>query len=68
MATETKRYTVAGILVEAVKTEGGGFYELTIVETGDKQRCLASVFEDIAKPVQDGGFSEPSDGKYEGDE
>lgn len=48
---ETKQYLVAGILVEAVKSEGGGFYELTVVKTGQKQRYLAGVFEMIAKPV-----------------
>jgi hypothetical protein len=42
---------VAGILVEAVKSEGGGFYELTVLATGQKQRYLADVFEMVAKPV-----------------
>ncbi len=45
-----KKYLVGGILVEAVKSEGGGFYELTVVATGDKQRYLADVFESVAKP------------------
>ena len=48
---ETKKYLVAGILVEAVRSEGGGFYELTVVATGQKQRYLADVFEMVAKPV-----------------
>jgi hypothetical protein len=48
---ETKRYLIGGILVEAVKSEGGGFYELTVVATGDKQRYLADVFENVAKAV-----------------
>jgi hypothetical protein len=48
---ETKQYLVAGVLVEAVKSEGGGFYELTVVATGQKQRYLADVFEMVAKPV-----------------
>jgi hypothetical protein len=48
---ETKQYLVAGILVEAVKSEGGGFYELTVVATGQKQRYLAGVFEMVAKEV-----------------
>jgi hypothetical protein len=47
-----KKYLVAGILVEAVKSEGGGFYELTVVATGQKQRYLAEVFESVAKPVK----------------
>lgn len=48
---ETKLYLVAGILVEAAKSEGGGFYELTVVKTGQKQRYLADVFEMVAKQV-----------------
>lgn len=48
---ETKQYLVAGILVEAAKSEGGGFYELTVVATGQKQRYLAEVFEMVAKPI-----------------
>lgn len=47
----TRKYLVAGILVEATKSEGGGFYELTVVATGQKQRYLADVFEQVAKPV-----------------
>jgi len=49
---ETKQYLVAGILVEAVKSEGGGFYELTVVKTGQNQRYLADVFEAVAKEVK----------------
>jgi hypothetical protein len=45
------RYLVAGILVDAVLSPGGGFYELTVVQTGEKQRYLADVFESVAKPV-----------------
>ena len=48
-----RKYLVGGILVEAVKSEGGGFYELTVVATGDKQRYLADVFESVAKPVEE---------------
>lgn len=48
MATGTK-YTVAGELVEAVKSEGNGFYEVTVVKTGEKLRCLAQAFEAVAK-------------------
>jgi hypothetical protein len=48
---ETKQYLIDGVLVEAVQSEGGGFYELTVVATGDKQRYLADVFESIAKPL-----------------
>lgn len=48
---EKKQYLVADILVEAVKSEGGGFYELTVIQTGQKQRYLADVFEMVAKPV-----------------
>ena len=48
----SKLYTVAGILVEATKSEGGGFYELIVVKTGQKQRYIAEVFEMVAKPVE----------------
>lgn len=48
---ETKLYLVAGVLVEAAQSEGGGFYELTVVKTGQKQRYLSDVFEMVAKPV-----------------
>jgi hypothetical protein len=50
---QPKQYLVAGILVEAVKSVGGGFYELTVLATGQKQRYLAEVFEAVAKPVKD---------------
>lgn len=49
----TTKFTVAGILVEATKSEGGGFYELTVIKTGQKQRYLAEVFEMVAKPVEE---------------
>lgn len=45
-------FLVGGILVEAVRSEGGGFYELTILMTGDKQRYLADVFEMVATPYE----------------
>jgi hypothetical protein len=48
---EKKQYLIYGVLVEAVKSEGSGFYDLTIPVTGDKQRYLADVFEDIAMPL-----------------
>lgn len=47
----TTKFTVAGILVEAIKSVGGGFYEITVVKTGKKYRYLADVFEMVAKPV-----------------
>jgi hypothetical protein len=53
MTNVAKKYLVGGVHVEAVKSEGGGFYELTVVETGDKQRYLADVFEEVAKPVEE---------------
>jgi hypothetical protein len=49
MTNETKQYWVAGILVEAVRSPGGGFYEIT-TPTGEKYRYLADVFETVAKP------------------
>ena len=48
-----KNYLIADVLVEAVKSEGGGFYELTVVATGDKQRYLAEVFESVAAPYEE---------------
>jgi hypothetical protein len=53
MSNPTKKYLVGGVLVEAVKSEGGGFYELTVLATGDKQRYLADVFEAVAKPASE---------------
>lgn len=50
MATETKLYTVAGFVVEATKSEGGGFYDIKVVATGNRYRFLADVFEMVAKP------------------
>jgi hypothetical protein len=47
----TKQYLVAGVLVEAIRSAGGRFYELTVIATGQKQRYLSDVFESIAKPV-----------------
>lgn len=49
----TRKYLVAGILVEATKSLGGGFYELTVVATGQKQRYNAEVFESVAKLVEE---------------
>jgi hypothetical protein len=54
MANETKQYWIAGIVVEAVKSEGGGFYDITILQTGEKVRYLAEVFETVAKPYTEG--------------
>lgn len=45
------QYLVGDVLVEAVKSEGGGFYDLTVIKTGDKQRYLADVFEVFAVPL-----------------
>jgi hypothetical protein len=53
MAAETKQYLVAGIVVEATKSEGGGFYDVTILRTGERVRYLAEVFEAIAKSYED---------------
>lgn len=50
---QPRQYLVGGVVVEAVKSEGGGFYELTVVATGDKQRYLADVFESVARPIED---------------
>ena len=53
MENATKQYLVAGIVVEATKSEGGGFYDITILRTGEKVRYLAEVFETVAKPYKD---------------
>ena len=50
---ETKQYLIAGILVEATKSEGGGFYEIKVLATGEKFRFLADVFETVAKPYKE---------------
>jgi hypothetical protein len=50
---KSNQYLVAGIVVEATKSEGGGFYDITILATGEKVRYLAEVFETVAKPYKD---------------
>lgn len=60
MATNSKQYLVAGIVVEATKSEGGGFYDVTVLLTGAKYRFLAEVFEAVAKPYKDGDNENPS--------
>lgn len=50
MSNAAKQYLVADVVVEATKSEGGGFYDITILQTGEKGRYLAEVFEMIAKP------------------
>jgi hypothetical protein len=47
-----KKYLIDGVVVEAVQSEGGRFYDITVVETGAKYRYLAKVFESLAKPVE----------------
>lgn len=47
------RYLIDGVLVEATKTIGGGFYDVTVVATGTKLHWLAVAFEVEAKPVPD---------------
>lgn len=53
MANETKQYLVAGIVVEATKSDGGGFYDVTVQATGAKYRYLAEVFETVATPYEE---------------
>ena len=50
MENPTKQYVVAGIVVEATLSPGGGFYDITISATGEKLRYLAEVFETVAQP------------------
>ena len=58
MSNTAKQYLVAGIVVEAVKSEGGGFYDITILRTGEKVRYLAEVFETVAVPYLDASEKE----------
>lgn len=53
MATATKKYLVAGIVVEATKSEGGGFYTVKILQTGETTRYLSDVFESVAEEIND---------------
>ena len=50
---ETKQYLIAGIIVEATPSPGGGFYEVTIFSTQAKYRFVAEVFESVAKPYEE---------------
>jgi hypothetical protein len=53
MTNLTKRYLVGGVLVEATKTLGGGFYDVTVLATKATGRYLAEAFEKEAKEVPD---------------
>jgi hypothetical protein len=44
------KYLINGIVVEATKSEGGGFYDITILQTGEKTRWLAEIFEQVSVP------------------
>lgn len=53
MATKLKHlYLVDGVIVEAVLSKGGRFYDLTIVPTGVTLRVHAKVFLSKAKPIK----------------
>lgn len=52
MATTKYLYLVDGILVDAVLTKGGGFYETTVVSTGQKQTVVAKAFLKVARPIK----------------
>jgi hypothetical protein len=45
-------FLVDDVLVEAVLSKGGGFYDLTIVPTGDTIKVNAKVFLETAKSVK----------------
>ena len=45
------RYLIGAVEVDAVKSAGGGFYDMTVVKTGDKHSYLAEVFEQEAIPM-----------------
>jgi hypothetical protein len=51
------RFLVNGVLVEAVLSEGGRFYDITVVKTKAKMRILVEIFEQYAKLVK------PEEGK-----
>ncbi|VVB50926.1 Uncharacterised protein [uncultured archaeon] len=53
--SESKKYLISGIVVDAVKSEGGGFYDIVIEATGEKYRFLSDVFESVAKPYSEQG-------------
>jgi hypothetical protein len=54
VSNPTKQYLVGGIVVEATKSEGGGFYDVTVLATRAKYRCLADVFDEaVAKPYKE---------------
>jgi hypothetical protein len=53
MPNPTKQYLVAGIVVEATKSDGGGFYDVTVLRTGAKYRYNAEVFETVAKEIEE---------------
>ena len=52
MANLKNLFLVDGVLVEAVPSQGGGFYDLTIVPTGDTMKVIASAFLETAKPIK----------------
>jgi hypothetical protein len=47
-----KKYRIAGIIVQARKSPGGGFYDV-ILPDGEQSRFLATAFEDVANEVKD---------------
>jgi len=55
LAPGYKEYMVAGLLVTAKKSDGGGFYEV-ILPDGSTYRYLADVFETVAEEVGHKGF------------
>lgn len=59
------RYTVGKDLVEGVRSEGGLFYDVKIVATGEKFRILSEIFEKHAREVKDGNEKEEHSGPQE---
>ena len=47
--SQPQTYLVAGVIVEATKSAGGGFYDVRVVQTDARYRYLAEVFESVAK-------------------
>ena len=43
-----KEYEISGVVVEAKKSPGGGFYEV-IMPDGERLRYIAEVFETVAR-------------------
>ena len=55
LAPGYREYRIAGLIVTAKKSDGGGFYEVHLPD-GESYRYPAEVFETVATPIQPKGF------------